>query len=242
MVPGPALVTITSHAAIHSSMLDTNPTMWALTLSGQSSAFSLAWTFSFFPQTTTRFVSLSKASPISRPMAFATFCSFPTPSPPPTTSTVSASLCSPRSSRTSSRVRFSGAQKSRRRGRPYMWSADSRTPKRRAMALRLSEGTNTRSASGWNHIGCAPPRSVTTVTKGMRRRVRRARRRRTLITMCWVHGCSDTMRSGSSLSMAWRKAFLHRTLAKRCENQRVIGNLLVKKKMRHIIGNFAIRV
>mmetsp|Transcript_72380 Transcript_72380/g.189705 ORF Transcript_72380/g.189705 Transcript_72380/m.189705 type:complete len:243 (+) Transcript_72380:668-1396(+) len=242
MVPGPALVTITSHAAIHSSMFDTKPTMWARTLSGHWVALSLARAFSFLPQTTTRFVTFSKDSPISRPMAFATCCSFPTPSPPPTTSTVSASLCSPSSSRTCSRERFSGFQNSRRKGRPYMWIAESRIPMRRAWAFRSTEGTNTRSASGWNHIGCAPPKSVTTVTKGMRRRVRRAKRRRTLITICCVHGCNDTMRSGSSLSMAWRKARLHRTLAKRCEMKRVIGNLLVQKKMRQKNGYFAMNM
>mmetsp|Transcript_11411 Transcript_11411/g.36448 ORF Transcript_11411/g.36448 Transcript_11411/m.36448 type:complete len:201 (-) Transcript_11411:752-1354(-) len=189
MVPGPALVTITSAADIHSCTFETKPSTRTSNPSGQLRALRFLLAFSFLPQMTTSCEAVPpRVAARRRPVATATCCSRPTPSPPPMTSTVRASGRRPRASRTSRRVLGSAVQKSRRSGSPYMWIADSRTPQRRARSRRPSEGTKTRSASGWNHIGCAPPRSVTTVTKGMRRRDRRASRRNTLIVMCCVQG------------------------------------------------------
>mmetsp|Transcript_104868 Transcript_104868/g.327008 ORF Transcript_104868/g.327008 Transcript_104868/m.327008 type:complete len:204 (+) Transcript_104868:276-887(+) len=203
----------------------------------------MRWAFSFLPHTTTSCeAGPPKAEAICRPTAVATCCSRPTPSPPPMTRTVRTPCFRPRASRTSSRDRGSGLQKSRRKGSPYMWIDESRTPHCRARSRRGSDGTNTRSASGWNHIGCAPPRSVTTVTKGIRHRVRRANRRSAFIVMCWVQGCNEMMRSGFSSSIACRKMRLQRTFAKRWEIHRVTGNLLVRKKMRQNQGFFAIHM
>mmetsp|Transcript_20950 Transcript_20950/g.67698 ORF Transcript_20950/g.67698 Transcript_20950/m.67698 type:complete len:206 (-) Transcript_20950:764-1381(-) len=85
MVPGPALVTMQSAAAIHSSMFCTKPRIVGFTFGGQSRASRSAFTASFLPQTTTRPAS-SPASPRSSPQAIATLAMPPTPSPPPTTS------------------------------------------------------------------------------------------------------------------------------------------------------------
>ncbi len=56
-----------------------------------------------------------------------------------------------------------------RMGRPCCRSWSGLRPMDSAMRRTGSEGTKQRSTSLWNHVGCAPPKSVTTVTKGMRR-------------------------------------------------------------------------
>mmetsp|Transcript_7683 Transcript_7683/g.18117 ORF Transcript_7683/g.18117 Transcript_7683/m.18117 type:complete len:235 (-) Transcript_7683:584-1288(-) len=234
---------MTLAAAIHSCTFETKPRTFTCTCSGHLRRERCRLTFSFFPQMTTSCAGAPpRPEPSLLPMALATCSSLPTPSPPPMTRTVRRSGSRPRASRTSARNLGSGLQNARRSGRPCIWMADARTPQRSAKSRTLSEGTKTRSASGWNHMGCAPPRSVTIVTKGIRRRVRRARRRKTLMVMCWVHGCRERMRSGLAPSMAWRKARLHRTFANRWEIQRVMGNLLNRKKTRQNQGLCAIHM
>mmetsp|Transcript_42552 Transcript_42552/g.85377 ORF Transcript_42552/g.85377 Transcript_42552/m.85377 type:complete len:252 (-) Transcript_42552:436-1191(-) len=101
MVPGPALVTSRSEAAIHSSMLLTKPRTLTCTLDGHRAFSRDATASEFRPQITTSWLSsgLPRPSPRPLPMACAAPTKPPMPSPPPTTSTVGTPATSPSSLR-----------------------------------------------------------------------------------------------------------------------------------------------
>mmetsp|Transcript_2953 Transcript_2953/g.7131 ORF Transcript_2953/g.7131 Transcript_2953/m.7131 type:complete len:224 (+) Transcript_2953:64-735(+) len=143
IVPGPALVTMQSLAAIHSSMLSTNPSMVGFTLSGQFRSSSSFFTAAFLPQTTTK-PDGSLASPRASPSAVATFAMPPTPSPPPTTSAVGTPVVKPSFVRVASLIFSEPAksQKPSRKGRPRLMILSSGTPQRLAIFSKASEGTN----------------------------------------------------------------------------------------------------
>mmetsp|Transcript_10234 Transcript_10234/g.25716 ORF Transcript_10234/g.25716 Transcript_10234/m.25716 type:complete len:244 (-) Transcript_10234:298-1029(-) len=226
IVPGPALVTIASLAFIHSSMFDTNPC--TVTGIGQSTASRFFLIFSFFPHTTTTcafgpssgvpFVFASSSAFASFSINdVAVFSSPPTPSPPPTTSTLflSASIPTfllaaafspwvtaappPRPRSLDAQPVFGAAQNAGRTGSPMVLTAAAGTRALRAARASAGVGTMTRSAAGWNQVGWAAARSVTTVTKGGRaapgQRLLRALRGRV-----WVRGWTETMMSGADFA------------------------------------------
>mmetsp|Transcript_8413 Transcript_8413/g.26183 ORF Transcript_8413/g.26183 Transcript_8413/m.26183 type:complete len:206 (-) Transcript_8413:623-1240(-) len=164
MVPGPALVTMQSAAAMYSSMFETKPTTETATRPGQSCASRSARATSFFPQTTT---SEASRSPSSAAIDLATLAMPPTPSPPPTTRTVGLSCGRSSSRRTCSFGRDSRRQKGSRSGSPRSSSLSSGRPQRLAMPYTESDGTKHLSTARWNQVGWAEARSVTTVTKGI---------------------------------------------------------------------------
>mmetsp|Transcript_43128 Transcript_43128/g.63302 ORF Transcript_43128/g.63302 Transcript_43128/m.63302 type:complete len:230 (+) Transcript_43128:496-1185(+) len=165
MVPGPALVMMQSTAPIHSSMFFTKPLTTTFTFAGRRRRSSADRTSSFLPHTTTTCDFRSACWPRRSMTEVATACRPPTPSPPPTTSTARSAAPRPSSRRSCAFVRF-GAQKPSRTGRPCWTIWPSWRPHRLAVLYSASEGTNTRSARGSNQVGCALPRSVTTVAKG----------------------------------------------------------------------------
>ncbi len=60
-------------------------------------------------------------------------------------------------------------QKFSRTGRPYCRIWAGRRPQPSAISRTASEGTKHASTALWNHVGCAEPRSVTTVANGIGR-------------------------------------------------------------------------
>mmetsp|Transcript_24262 Transcript_24262/g.71257 ORF Transcript_24262/g.71257 Transcript_24262/m.71257 type:complete len:204 (-) Transcript_24262:761-1372(-) len=198
MVPGPALVTIQSEAAMRSSMFETNPRTSTSTPADQALLSSCCLAFSFFPQTITSCDSgTSPLLPSSASMASVTLTMPPTPSPPPTTRAVGTPFFSPRTWRISSLERDSCSQNPERRGSPCKRSCSGAMPQLRAICRTGSDGTKQTSTLGSNQVGCAPPRSVTTVTKGTCRwpppisfRARRG--------ISWQSGWTETTTSGFS--------------------------------------------
>ena len=110
----------------------------------------------------------------------------PIPSPPPTISTVGRSdspnrsrmadfsmsarastLPSPSASTPGASESDPNLQNPLRIGRPYCTILEASTFLSSAASLNTSEGTKHLSTPPLNHEGCAPPRSVTTVTKGV---------------------------------------------------------------------------
>mmetsp|Transcript_24824 Transcript_24824/g.57029 ORF Transcript_24824/g.57029 Transcript_24824/m.57029 type:complete len:313 (-) Transcript_24824:726-1664(-) len=217
IVPGPALVTRQSDAIIHSSMFDTKPFTTTFTSPFHLRLRSAFATFSFFPQITTIWVGPSSLPRLS-PTATATPCRPPTPSPPPATSTVRTSL------RPSLALTFllpfffldAASQNPERTGRPCFLIWSGLRPRRRAMLSISVLGTQHLSTSLLNQRLCAPPRSVTTVTKGILRapppmffRIRRG--------TSWQRGWTDTTMSGAKDSMyafhpLWFTAFVRQLL------------------------------
>mmetsp|Transcript_25519 Transcript_25519/g.71777 ORF Transcript_25519/g.71777 Transcript_25519/m.71777 type:complete len:224 (+) Transcript_25519:64-735(+) len=143
IVPGPALVTMQSLAAIHSSMLSTKPRIVGFTLSGHCLSSSSFFTCAFLPQTTTS-PDGSFASPRASPRAVATLAMPPTPSPPPTTNAVGTPVVSPNLLRVASLIFSEPArsQKPSRSGRPRLMILSSGTPHLEAIFSKASEGTN----------------------------------------------------------------------------------------------------
>mmetsp|Transcript_23670 Transcript_23670/g.73966 ORF Transcript_23670/g.73966 Transcript_23670/m.73966 type:complete len:216 (+) Transcript_23670:208-855(+) len=139
MVPGPALVTIQSAAAIHSSMFSTKPRIVASTPSGHARPSNSAFTSAFFPQTTT---TPAFWSDNASPTAFATRPIPPTPSPPPTINAVGRSGSRPSVSLSSALDRASFSQKPSRSGRPRRRILSSSRPQRFAMVSSAGDGTN----------------------------------------------------------------------------------------------------
>mmetsp|Transcript_23859 Transcript_23859/g.94623 ORF Transcript_23859/g.94623 Transcript_23859/m.94623 type:complete len:298 (-) Transcript_23859:897-1790(-) len=194
IVPGPALVTMQSAAAMYSSMFVTKPRMRASTEAGHACASSSRFASAFLPHTTTSVVlavrrvardgaaaastssSSSSWAPSSVAISLARREMRPTPSPPPTTRAVVWSAGRSRAARRSALGRGSGCQKASRSGRPCWRILCSGTPTRRATLRTASDGTKHASTRLWNHVGCAEPRSVTTVTKGVVRPVVRPTR------------------------------------------------------------------
>mmetsp|Transcript_23106 Transcript_23106/g.48417 ORF Transcript_23106/g.48417 Transcript_23106/m.48417 type:complete len:208 (-) Transcript_23106:657-1280(-) len=195
MVPGPALVTRQSAATIQSSMLDTKPCTATASPGPHARRSSAARTLSFFPHTTTIWHGCPSAERLL-PTLTAVLNRPPTPSPPPTTRTV-GTLLRPSCFRISTLLpRFLPAsQKPCRTGRPCLWTCSRDSPCARAISSTASPGTKQRSTPLWNHVGWAPPRSVTTVTKGILR-VPPPMRFRTRSGTSWQSGCTDTTASG----------------------------------------------
>mmetsp|Transcript_28271 Transcript_28271/g.64206 ORF Transcript_28271/g.64206 Transcript_28271/m.64206 type:complete len:251 (-) Transcript_28271:610-1362(-) len=201
MVPGPALVMRTSQAAIHSSIFLTYPFTITFTEVGKFMDPSSSWSAALEPQTTIACLG-APARPNSLMVARATFFSPPTPSPPPTISTLGTPRCMASLPCTFfwSSPEF---QKAGRMGKPSSRSLGTGTPSRKAMRRMGALGMYTRSASGENQVGCAPPKSVHTVTKGTARlpppmafSTRRGR--------FWQSGCTEMMRSGAFSSKTAR--------------------------------------
>mmetsp|Transcript_10185 Transcript_10185/g.34001 ORF Transcript_10185/g.34001 Transcript_10185/m.34001 type:complete len:288 (-) Transcript_10185:928-1791(-) len=175
IVPGPALVTRTSAAIIHSSMFDTNPRMRmshsvSPCFTFSASHVSCFCSFSFFPQMITicSFCILPLDLRAKKDMAHS--LSLPIPSPPPIRMTTRQSCLSSSLSRISSLFFLleSMFQKPLRSGSPQTETCSSFSPNSNACAFISSIGTNILSSPLLNHQGCASPRSVTTVTKGIR--------------------------------------------------------------------------
>ena len=91
----------------------------------------------------------------------------PTPSPPPIRRTVFTSAFKFKSARTSPLVLVDDCQNDGLTGKPCMMIFCVGTPAFKASFLTASLGTKHKSHALLNHVGCAPPKSVTTVTKGM---------------------------------------------------------------------------
>mmetsp|Transcript_44363 Transcript_44363/g.143100 ORF Transcript_44363/g.143100 Transcript_44363/m.143100 type:complete len:231 (+) Transcript_44363:642-1334(+) len=192
--------------------------------------------------------------------------SLPTPSPPPTTSTVFRSACRP-SSRRAAAPRRRCTAKSCRTGSPWRRSWASVSPLLLAARTNEEEGTKQRSTPGCSHSGCAAPRSVTTVTNGTRPRasppLAPARRRglqRTLMprrggdateegegpswaseaSACsgtvWQSGCIEMTRSGSCCAMHARMPLLASSRCAELKRKRVGGNAEVRYMVPHRSG------
>mmetsp|Transcript_45191 Transcript_45191/g.76807 ORF Transcript_45191/g.76807 Transcript_45191/m.76807 type:complete len:218 (+) Transcript_45191:796-1449(+) len=178
-------------------------------------ALSFACAFALEPHTTT-ICCLHSCPPHPSwscrlsPNALAILRMPPTPSPPPTTSVVGKPSFNPNSRRTSSLDLDSACQKPLRSGKPCWRIWFSLKPSLSAMLRMGSEGTKHKSTRLSNHVGCAPPKSVTTVQKGMSRLpptdpISWSTRK----GMSWHKGCTLTTKSGALASMHCLKLSKH---------------------------------
>lgn len=144
IVPGPALVTKTSEAFIHSSMLLTKPCTFTLTFSPHAKPSSCCLASLLLPHTTT-ICDFDVLRPNSFPSCLEMSTSPPIPSPPPTTKTTGKSV----SKQSVCRIRclssppplFSVAQNPFRMGKPYCTICEDCKPRFLAALLSASEGT-----------------------------------------------------------------------------------------------------
>mmetsp|Transcript_13700 Transcript_13700/g.29412 ORF Transcript_13700/g.29412 Transcript_13700/m.29412 type:complete len:237 (+) Transcript_13700:1130-1840(+) len=212
MVPGPALVTMTSQPAIHSCRLSTKPHATTLMPLGYDLARSLSSSFLLRPQITTTW----QWSPSCSAMWSTVSSSLPMPSPPPTSST--AGTCG--SSPSTFFMRGLGGralEKIGRMGRPCTTICSSCSPLREASILQYSVGTKQRVTPVWNQVLWQVVKSVTTVAKLMGFMTPlRMRERSTRMGTCCISGWTDTTRSGWNLSNAWcRRLEMKRPTARR---------------------------
>mmetsp|Transcript_4216 Transcript_4216/g.10861 ORF Transcript_4216/g.10861 Transcript_4216/m.10861 type:complete len:411 (+) Transcript_4216:188-1420(+) len=211
IVPGPALVTSASAAAMYRSMSVTYPRARARTPSGKACAPTAARAASLRPHTTT-ICAPPGMRPSALPVADATSASPPMPSPPPTTRTVGSEESRLSWARTAPRspTPVRPRAKAGRMGSPCCTSWSSRSPACVASSRNASLGTKQASTSRWNHVGCAEPRSVTTVANGVVREPP-SRRASARSGAPWRSGWTETTQSGrgaalSSSSHFWPRA------------------------------------
>mmetsp|Transcript_4418 Transcript_4418/g.12745 ORF Transcript_4418/g.12745 Transcript_4418/m.12745 type:complete len:202 (-) Transcript_4418:748-1353(-) len=196
IVPGPALVMITSQACIHSSMFCTNPCTRTCMPSGHLRCCSLLASLALRPHTTTN----CTAAPHALAMAAHVFSTGPIPSPPATTSTAVVAVFN------SSLLRRLGREagfleNAGRMGRPCTTICRSSSPMLVALSAVSFVATKHLSTSLLNHVLWHVHKSVTTVAKLM------GSCRPCLIrcfstrngTPC-MRGCTETTRSGRYLA------------------------------------------